>query len=548
MPRLTARLGDWLDHRAGWRAARAHLLDEPLPAGTGWWFTIGSVLLAALALQAVTGILLSLTYAPTPDHAHDSVRYIEQSVGAGRLLRGLHYYGASLIVLAAAAHMLRVVVFGSYKAPRELTWLTGLALLLVILAFALTGYLLPWDQRAYWATVVTINIAALTPVAGDLIAAVMRGGADIGALTLTRWYAAHVIVLPALLAALVALHLYLMRRHGISGGSRNSSRLIFPGSETAQGNRGKSTGRNFPFYPLQASRDLVVILIVIGALVAIAWRGAPALEPVANPADAGYVPRPEWYFLGLFELLKYFPGRLEVIGALVVPGLALLLLALLPWIDRGPSRRPRDRRAVLAMVAVMAVSLAALTAAGWRDRPPPADPGWTIRELGGMAMVSDGACARCHVDGGAAEPIRAEAVARDATWVAGHLLDPDMIAPGLREPPAPAGEREVAAILAYLARARRSGAPPALAPGDVTATRVFAQFCIGCHRIDPGARDGGDEGPDLTGIGAKHSAEALRRWIIDPEAVDPDAEMPSFGTRLTADELDALVQWLISRR
>lgn len=526
MPRLRARLGDWLDTRAGWRAARAHLLDEPLPAGTGWWFTLGSVLLAALALQAVTGILLSLTYAPTPDHAHDSVRYIEQSAGAGRLLRGLHYYGASLIIIAAAAHMLRVVVFGSYKAPRELTWLTGLALLLVILAFALTGYLLPWDQRAYWATVVTINIAALTPLAGDLIAAVMRGGPDIGALTLTRWYAAHVIVLPAILAALVALHLYLMRRHGISG----------------------NPDKNFPFYPLQASRDLVVILIVIGALVAIAWRGAPALEPVANPADAGYVPRPEWYFLGLFELLKYFPGRLEVIGALVLPGLALLLLALLPWIDRGPSRRPRDRRAVLALVALMAVSLAALTAAGWRDRPPAADPGWTIRELGGMAMVSGGACARCHVDGGAAEPIRAEAVARDASWVAGHLLDPEMIAPGLREPPAPASEREVAAILAYLARARRGGDPPALSSADATAVRVFAQFCIGCHRIEPDARDGGDDGPGLTGIGAKHSPEALRRWIADPEAVDPDAEMPAFGSRLTADELNTLVQWLIRRR
>src|SRR5687768_3099269 len=206
--RGAGRPAAWLDSRLGWRTARRHLLDEPLPVGTGWWFTLGSVLLAALTLQAVTGVLLSLTYAPTPDHAHESIRYIEQSVRAGALLRGLHYYGASLIVIAAVLHMARVVVFGAYKAPRELTWLTGLALLLVILAFALTGYLLPWDQRAYWATVVTINIAALTPLAGDLIAGILRGGSEIGALTLTRWYAAHVIVLPLILAGLVALHLF----------------------------------------------------------------------------------------------------------------------------------------------------------------------------------------------------------------------------------------------------------------------------------------------------------------------------------------------------
>lgn len=224
---------DWLDDRTGFRTIRGHLLDERLPAGTGWWFTLGSVLLFGLGVQVVTGIGLALYYAPTPDHAWDSVRFISTQVRAGTFLRGLHHWGASIVVVAAVAHLIRVVLFGSYRKPREANWLVGILLLGVILAFGLTGYLLPWDQRAYWATVVTINISKLTPVAGQWVASLLRGGPDIGALTLTRWYAAHVLVLPPLMAMLVIAHLYLMRRHGISGpvsqspsSSSSSSSLI----------------------------------------------------------------------------------------------------------------------------------------------------------------------------------------------------------------------------------------------------------------------------------------------------------------------------------
>ena len=183
------RLFDWIHDRTGYRGAVGVMLDEPLPAGTGWFFTLGSVLLALLSIQLLTGAVLTLYYAPTPDHAYDSVRFISAST-PGRVVRGLHHFGASFIVIAAALHMLRVIFFGSYKPPREVTWLSGLVLLGLILAFALTGYLLPWDQRAYWATVVTINISKLTPGAGELVAGILRGGSTIGALTLTRWYAA----------------------------------------------------------------------------------------------------------------------------------------------------------------------------------------------------------------------------------------------------------------------------------------------------------------------------------------------------------------------
>ena len=191
MRRLVASIARWLEDRTGYRGIRKHLLDEPLPAGTGWWFTLGSVLLFGLSLQIVTGIALALFYAPTPDHAWDSVRYITTQRPRGRVSPRAPPLGRLLVVVAAVLHMVRVLFFGSYKKPRELNWLVGLLLLQVILAFGLTGYLLPWDQRAYWATVVTINIARLTPVLGRHgRRRCFRAAPEIGALTLTRWYAA----------------------------------------------------------------------------------------------------------------------------------------------------------------------------------------------------------------------------------------------------------------------------------------------------------------------------------------------------------------------
>ena len=501
------------------------LLDEPIPPGTGWFFTLGSVLLALLGVQLLTGAFLALYYAPTPDHAYASLQFIVSTL-PGRLVRGLHHYGSSFIVIAVVLHMVRVVLFGSYKPPREATWLSGLVLLALILAFSLTGYLLPWDQRAYWATVVTINIARLTPLVGDPIAGVLQGGATIGALTLSRWYAIHVIFLPAALVALVALHLVLMRRHGISGPVRTR-----PGDAT-------------PFYPYQAARDIAVVTLVLVALTALAWQGAPGLEGPADPSDATYVPRPEWYFLGLFQLLKYFPGRWEVVGAMVIPGLVALLLAALPWLDRAPSRDPRRRPVIIGAFTVLVAAVLGLTALGWRDRPvnAAASGAWTLQEIGGRVLANRGGCSRCHSESGMADPLESGRSSRGAEWIAGHVADPEIIGPGLREPPAPKTEREVAAIVAYVRQLSR--APyPGFDTRTETGAVVYARFCIGCHIIDG---DGGDDGPELSTIGRKHDAAFLKRLIADPEAVNPDAEMPSFDSRLSADELDAISTLLAS--
>ena len=524
---MIARISAWLDSRTRYKRARGALLDEPVPAGTGWLFTLGSVLLALIVVQLLTGAFLTLYYAATPDHAYDSVRFIDESL-PGRIVRGLHHHGASFLIVFVVLHALRVILLGSYKAPREVTWISGLALLGLLLAFALTGYLLPWDQRAYWATVVTINIARLAPVAGEALAAMLQGGQTIGALTLTRWYSVHVVFLPLLLVGLVVLHVVLMRLHGISGPIR------------ARG------GDPAPFYPAHAARDTVVVTAVLLSLAAVAWSGAPALEPPADPTDANYIPRPEWYFLGLFQLLKYFPGRLEVVGAIVLPGLAALLLMLLPWIDRRPERAPRARVPILLTTAAGLVAVVTLTALGWQDRPrhrtPPEQ--WSLREIAGGTFATKATCSRCHSESGVSDPLQHSAGTRPPEWVSGHIGDPEMIAPGLRRPPALLHEREAAAILAYVRRLSR-GPMPEVPANTVTAAAVFARHCIGCHVVDG---DGGSDGPELSKIGAKHDQPTLRRWIADPESVNPDAEMPSFQKRLTSEELDAIAAYLANRR
>jgi ubiquinol-cytochrome c reductase cytochrome b subunit len=516
---------DWLHSRTGYRDAKHAVLDEELPAGTGWFFTSGSVLLVLLAVQLLTGAFLTLYYAPTPDHAYDSVRFILSTL-PGRIVRGLHAYGASFIVIALVVHMTRVVLFGSYKAPREATWLSGLALFGVVLAFSLTGYLLPWDQRAYWATVVTINIARLTPLLGDVVGGALQGGATIGALTLTRWYALHVIFLPAALLGLVVLHIFLMRRHGISGPVRPHA------------------GRIERLYPYQVARDTAVVALVLTLLAWYAWPGGPTLEGRADPSDATFVPRPEWYFLGLFELLKYFPGRWEVVGAMIIPGLAAVLLAALPWLDRGPVRDPRRRPLVVGGFLSGLAGVIALTTLGWMDRPQQASGGWSVREIGGRVLAERAGCGSCHAPAGLADPLESSAASRSAEWIGGHVADPEMIAPGLREPPVRKGEREIAAIVAYVQRL--SSSPyPGFDPRTESAAATFARHCIGCHVIDG---DGTAEGPELTRVGRKHDAAYLERLIADPESVNPKAEMTAFGSRLTDEELKEIAAYLASRK
>ncbi len=210
-----ASIGNWLDERIGWRQVWNAIFLRKIPK-VNWFYTLGSATLFVAINQIVTGILLTIYYVPTPDHAYNSVQYITNTVPAGWLIRGLHHWGASAMVVLAVLHMLRVIFYGSYKFPREVTWFSGVFLLLVTIGFGFTGYLLPWDQKAYWATTVGTRIAGTPPLIGDFILRIVRGGEELSAITLARFFGTHVWVLPAILLLLLLIHMYLVIRLGIS--------------------------------------------------------------------------------------------------------------------------------------------------------------------------------------------------------------------------------------------------------------------------------------------------------------------------------------------
>jgi ubiquinol-cytochrome c reductase cytochrome b subunit len=526
--RLLEGFLDWVDSRTGIRTAREHLLDEPLPPGVGWWFVTGSILIMLLSVQLITGVVLTFYYVPSPEFAYDSVRYIMERVTFGRILRGLHFFGASFIVVAAVIHMLRVVALGSYKKPRELTWITGVVLLLVILGFALSGYLLPWDQKAYWATTVTINIAKSGPL-GEYVAGVMKGGANLGSLTLLRWYAAHVFLLPGALIAFVIAHLYLMRRHGISGALKPVE------------------GPSLPFYPYHALKDTIAGAVVFSLLLTAAILFEPPLDAIADPTDASYVPRPEWYFLSLFQLLKYFPGPLEPLATMVIPGLVVGLLFLLPFLDARADRHPMKRPLVTGGFALIGAGIIVLTYLGYKDTPAHADPArWSPLAIAGSEIAQNERCVTCHRPGGAANSIADTRIKHDPEWLQSHVRDPEVIAPGVRQPPANGlGPSQAHAIVAYMRKVRAGTERPQVEARDMQAAMVLGQYCATCHMIDG---EGGSAAPDLSRVGATRDAQWLRDWITEPTAVDPFANMPSFGDVLSAQQMDAIVGYLAARK
>jgi ubiquinol-cytochrome c reductase cytochrome b subunit len=212
---MISKFSTWLDERVAWRQIWEAIFLRKVPK-VNWFYTLGSASLFVAVNQAITGILLTIYYVPTPDHAYDSVQYITTQVPMGWLIRGLHHWGASAMVVLVVLHMLRVIIFGAYKYPREVTWFTGVVLLIIVIGFGFTGYLLPWDQKAFWATTVGTRIAGTPPIIGDYLLRILRGGDELSAVTLVRFFGTHVWVLPSALILLVMVHLFLVIRNGIS--------------------------------------------------------------------------------------------------------------------------------------------------------------------------------------------------------------------------------------------------------------------------------------------------------------------------------------------
>jgi quinol-cytochrome oxidoreductase complex cytochrome b subunit len=212
---MAAKVMAWLDERLGLTTIYNTVLDRKVPK-VNWLFTLGSATAILFVLQAVTGTFLSVYYVPSPDHAYDSIQYIMTGVAYGWLIRGIHHWGATLMVITVFLHMLRTFYMAAYKYPREITWLTGVVLLLTTLGMGFTGYLLPWNQRSYWATTVGTEIPGTVPFIGPFITRLLRGGSDLSAVTLTRFFSLHIWFLPAVIILLIGVHLYLVIRIGIS--------------------------------------------------------------------------------------------------------------------------------------------------------------------------------------------------------------------------------------------------------------------------------------------------------------------------------------------
>lgn len=381
-----SRIKVFLAHRFGWDSHLRPFLYKKLSSEMGWRATLGSLCLLLFVVEAVTGMVLAMYYNPAPDLAYRSIQFIMEDVSLGWLLRGIHHWGAGAMVVAVVVHLISVFFAGSFKAPREMTWVMGVTLLLLTLGMGFTGYLLPWDQKAYWATLVSSNIPRDIPVIGDLASRILIGGDHISGLTLSRFYAIHMLILPALILAIAVVHIYLVRLHGMAEQSQESA----------------DPKQTYCFYPDHLARASVVFFGVLLVLVALSVFAHVPLEKEAGTVDPTYLPRPEWYYMWLFELLTYFPGSWETVGSLIIPFAGVAVLFAVPWLGRSPVARLADRPLAAAFGVTGIVAVVYLTVMAFAGIQPYGqivpipDRELTSNELQGLTLFVERECAYCH--------------------------------------------------------------------------------------------------------------------------------------------------------
>jgi len=349
-PTVAEKVFNFVDERVGLKLLTAKMLNEAVPGGSRWAYVFGSILLFIFAMQAVTGVLLMFYYVPTADHAYASTQYILHDVDYGWFLLSYHFWGSTAMVVCVFAHMSQVFLWGAYKKPRELIWVVGLALFALVMAFGFTGYLLPWDQRAYWATTVGVEIIDKVPLMGDFLARFLKGGPTPGQMTLSRFFVIHVMVLPAALIALAGLHLFLFRCAGPAG--------PFRGTPT------ELKAKTDYFFPRQIWKDIVGMAVVFACIGVLAFWEPVVLLDEATPDPGDYHPEPEWYFLFIFQhlRLRMFSGQIgQFFGSIGFPGALGVMLLLLPFFDRNPERNIFKRPIALIGWVVLTASILLFT-------------------------------------------------------------------------------------------------------------------------------------------------------------------------------------------
>jgi ubiquinol-cytochrome c reductase cytochrome b subunit len=559
---------EWIDARTGLFAAGRAILQQSVPGGPAWFHALGSMAAFLLVLEFVTGVFLSFYYAPSATAAWASVAFIQDELTMGWFVRGLHSFGASALIVVTGLHLLQVLVTGAYRAPRELNWIVGVVLLLLVVVSTITGYGLPWDQKGYWAKLVETGIVGQTPLLGGLLEKVAQGGGAYGNYTVTHFYAVHVFLLPAGLIALVALHLRMVFRHRLTP---RWSLSDLEASRLAQ-----------PYFPAQAFRDAigstVVMLVVVTFVVA---RKGANLEAPADPGS-GYMARPEWYAVPLYQLRKYFEGPLEMVATMIIPGLAGGLVAALPFLDRGPDRHPARRLPVMAAALVAVVGMGVLTAIpalkDLRDptfqkhREDVAHQAIRARSLARRGVLPEGGtavwkndpdydaqvlfkdrCATCHAltgEGGSEGPDFREYNSR--AWLTAFLHNPygPRFFEGAKKPkpgsmkPVEGTTDEVAALVEFVyAQSAAADIDEAMAKHGEA---LFSdKNCDACHEID-GKTDA--RGPNLRHRG---TMDYVRRIITDssaPVLYGERAKMPKFAGKLSTEQIERLARFVLKQR
>jgi ubiquinol-cytochrome c reductase cytochrome b subunit len=575
-------LTTWLDRRTGCRRLISVLLIEHIPGGARWRYVWGSTLAFVFAIQLITGVLLMTSYSPGDSTAWSSVYFIQYEMDFGWLIRGLHHFGSQTMVVLLGVHMLQVVIAGAQLPPREVNWWLGLCLLGLVLGLSLTGYLLPWDQKGYWATQVATNIAGNQPLIGPWLQKIIVGGPTYGHHTLTRFYTLHVGILPPLVIVFIILHLVVFRRHGVTHGC--------PVDEEGRALPSKADGW---FWPDQAFRDLLASLVIFAVMIGLVVYGhgqktretpaasasadssGPSLyERIAHagrdgkganldaPADPArpYPARPEWYFLFLFQLLKYFEGDQEVIGTVVIPVAAGLVLALLPLLGYGRLRRFGHVVGVLVIVGLLcAVGFLTYQAIAkdrgdeaFQEKLKEADVlANRAIQLAGQGIPAEGAvyllqrdpytkgeelfrqnCASCHTYG---EQIKSnQAAASDlagfgtSEWVSGLLKEPSSLRylgrtklkrmiSWVKSERKKGNEQRLNAdleqVAQWLGSHPRKDIPEANDQSEFAkGYRVYENRCSTCHSYK-GTGGGESNAPDFTGYG---DADWIRLMIMSP--------------------------------
>jgi ubiquinol-cytochrome c reductase cytochrome b subunit len=512
---LAGQLADFLDDRTGFRAVVHEALYERVPGGARWRYVWGSTLVFAFMTQLITGLFLWASYSASAQTAWESVYYIQHEMTGGWLLRGIHHFMAQAMVVLLALHLLQVVIDGAYRAPREVNFWLGLVLMMLVLGMALTGYLLPWDQKGYWATIVATNLAGIVPVIGPSIQQLVIGGSEYGHHTLTRFFAIHAGFLPGALIVMLVVHLALFRKHGLHA-------------------KQPITRPDAMFWPDQVLKDAVAMLavmaVVLGVILMPALRAMLAGEPIdpghlgaelgapADPSLPYAAARPEWYFLFLFQFLKVFEGwgaTGEFLGAIVVPGLIMGVMFLMPIIGRWNLGHRFNVVFTLAILAgaglLTALALNEDYYALWVDKASLAEAEKLYDETGGdeeklAAALGDDT---------------AKLAAMKKQW---HTLEKVRHSQAFLDA---ARQAKVDAARAIELAGRPERIPPAgmleLVRSDpkTQGPLLFAQHCASCHaHVDPKA-------PEAATVFAKASAANLfefgaaswARGLLDPEQV-----------------------------